>query len=180
MEQPSVSKKSYELLGMSDSESSSSAYVPPLILTSPRKKRFRKYGRPGRLANTPLLVCFMYCHCFLIPPDSAAGTDTGTRRHSKNVTYRRGRCACSSCCRCSSSGCWRWVGSSTPCKTNWTSSTTPLSQVRFTKRFWIAVIRWRVLVCFSFTTLLSQFSGQMRVKFFIHLLFRNQTRNKRY
>lgn len=47
----------------------------------------------------------------------------------KNVTYRNGRCACSSFCPCSLSGCWRWVGSSMPCKTNWTNSTTPLSPV---------------------------------------------------
>ncbi|VVC30751.1 Hypothetical protein CINCED_3A023844 [Cinara cedri] len=44
MEQPSTSNKSYELLDMSESDSSSSTHVPPLILTSPRKKRYRKFG----------------------------------------------------------------------------------------------------------------------------------------
>ncbi|XP_026822458.1 uncharacterized protein LOC113560649 [Rhopalosiphum maidis] len=44
MEQPSVSSRSYQLLDMSDSGSSSSAHIPPLILTSPRKKRYRKFG----------------------------------------------------------------------------------------------------------------------------------------
>ncbi|KAE9528147.1 hypothetical protein AGLY_012569 [Aphis glycines] len=44
MEQPSVSSRTYQLLDMSDSGSSSSAHVPPLILTSPRKKRYRKFG----------------------------------------------------------------------------------------------------------------------------------------
>ncbi|XP_025418963.1 uncharacterized protein LOC112689458 isoform X2 [Sipha flava] len=45
MEQSNVSNKSYQqLLDMSDTESSSSTHVPPLILTSPRKKRYRKFG----------------------------------------------------------------------------------------------------------------------------------------
>ncbi|XP_060867618.1 uncharacterized protein LOC132942920 isoform X2 [Metopolophium dirhodum] len=44
MEQPSVSSRTYQLLDMSDSGSSSSAHIPPLILTSPRKKRYRKFG----------------------------------------------------------------------------------------------------------------------------------------
>lgn len=131
MEQPSVSSRSYQLLDMSDSGSSSSAHIPPLILTSPRKKRYRKWVHS--VVSSRQLVTFLvliFFSLYLILGLATIETSLLKKWRLKNVACSHAQYVCFLFYLFSLSGCWQWVGSSMLYKTNWTNSTIPLLQVR--------------------------------------------------